>query len=40
MYYTKSIEEIRKELDVSLDKGLSNKEVEERKNKYGLNKIK
>ncbi|HCX04746.1 MAG TPA: ATPase, partial [Clostridiales bacterium] len=40
MYYTKSIEEIREELDVSLDKGLSNKDVEERKNKYGLNKIK
>lgn len=40
MYYTKSIEEIRKELDVNLDKGLSNKEVAERKNKYGINKIK
>lgn len=40
MYYNKTIEEIRKELDVSLDKGLSNKEVEERKNRYGLNKIK
>ncbi|MFW5891083.1 MAG: HAD-IC family P-type ATPase, partial [bacterium] len=40
MYFTKSVEEISKELDVNINKGLSSEEVEKRIDKYGLNKIK
>ncbi len=40
MYFTKSVEEVSKDLNVNIDKGLSNEEVDKRIEKYGLNKIK
>lgn len=38
-YYKKSIDEIEKELNVSLDKGLSSDEVEKRLAEYGENRL-
>ncbi len=34
-FYSKSSEEVAKELDVEISKGMSNEEVAERKEKYG-----
>ena len=39
-WFNKSIEEVEKELETDLSKGLSNEEVQKRREKYGLNELK
>ena len=39
-WFNKSIEEAEKELETDLSKGLSNEEVQKRREKYGLNELK
>ena len=39
-WFNKSVEEVEKELETDLSKGLSNEEVQKRREKYGLNKLK
>ena len=39
-WFNKSIEEVEKELNTTSDKGLSNEEIEKRREKYGLNELK
>ena len=39
-WFNKSIEEIEKELETDLSKGLNNEEVQKRREKYGLNELK
>lgn len=40
MYFTKSVEDTSKDLNVDINKGLSTEEVKKRQEEYGLNKIK
>ena len=39
-WFNKSVEEVEKELETDLSKGLSNEEVQKRREKYGLNELK
>ena len=39
-WFNKTMEEVQKELETDSQKGLSTKEVEKRKEKYGLNELK
>ena len=39
MWYTKSIEEVARELRTNLKIGLREKDIQERKKKFGKNKI-
>ena len=39
MWYTKGIDEVRRNLGTNINVGLANEEVEKRKNKYGENKL-
>ena len=39
-WFNKNVEEVEKELETDLSKGLSNEEVQKRREKYGLNELK
>ena len=39
-WFNKSVKEVEKELETDLSKGLSNDEVQKRREKYGLNELK
>ena len=39
-WFNKSVEEVEKELETDLSKGLSNEEIQKRREKYGLNELK
>ena len=39
-WFNKSVEEVEKELETDLSKGLNNEEVQKRREKYGLNELK
>ena len=39
-WFNKEVEEVEKELGTDLSKGLSNDEVQKRREKYGLNELK
>ena len=39
-WFNKSVEEVEKGLETDLSKGLSNEEVQKRREKYGLNELK